>query len=83
MTVEDARQYMESSHECESEQRAEYGMGAVSLGLDPHEWAPAYEGYRCADDPTYLEAELIVEAHDASLPRPVLPVVDTSEDIPF
>lgn len=63
MTLEEAYEYVEHAREAESEQRAEYGMGAVSMGYDPHEWAPAYDGYRCSDDETFAEAQRIIGEH--------------------
>lgn len=64
MNLHEAEAYLESAHESESELRAEYGMGAVSLGYDAAEWAPAYDGYRVTDDPTYAEALAVLEAAD-------------------
>jgi hypothetical protein len=70
------------AHESEGEQRAEYGMGAVSMGYDPGDWSAAYDGYRCADDPEYAEAQRLIRIDRASRPAPpVTPV--SSDDIPF
>lgn len=81
MTLTEAQDYVDTSHEIESEARAEYGMGATSLGYDAAEWAPAFDGYRAADDPAYAEAARIIAAH---APAPVaVAAVDTSDDLPF
>jgi hypothetical protein len=87
MTLNEAFEYIDQAHEAEGEQRAEYGSGCVSLGYDPYEWAPAYEGYRCSDDDTFAAAQKIVrEYYEAkSLVRVIqwpTPVIDT-DDIPF
>ncbi len=62
MTIDEAHEYVEHAHEIESEQRAEYGSGAVSLGLDASEWMPAFDGYRTATDPTFAEAQAIIDS---------------------
>jgi hypothetical protein len=60
VTIADAVEYVDRARESESEQRAEYGSGAVSLGYDPYEWSAEYDGYRASDDPLYAEAAAIV-----------------------
>jgi len=65
MTREEAEEYIWQAEEAEGEQRAEYGMGAASLGYDPAEWMGAYEGYRISDDPQYAEAKRIVAEYYA------------------
>jgi hypothetical protein len=61
-TLNWAYEYVDRSHEAEGEQRAEFGMGCKSLGYDPGEWAGEYGGYRCCDDPVYVEAKALVDA---------------------
>jgi hypothetical protein len=82
MTLDEAYEYVSMAHESEGEQRAEYGMGAVSMGYDPGDWSAAYDGYRCADDPMYREAQRIIDADRASRPVPA-PLPVSSDDIPF
>lgn len=82
MTLEEAWEYVDRAHEMEGEQRAEYGSGAVSMGYDPHEWMPAYDGYRTSEDPQYAEAKGIIDAYNALHPAPTLLPVSES-DIPF
>jgi hypothetical protein len=82
MTLAEARDYYETAIEMESEMRAEYGSGCVSLGYDAGEWASAYEGYRTSDDPKFAEAKAIVDA-DFRARVPLHPPVDTSDDLPF
>ena len=65
MTLEEAYEYIDTSHEAEGEQRGEFGMGAVSMGYDPYDAMSCYDGYRTAGDPTYAEAQRIVSAHEA------------------
>ena len=65
MTIDEAYEYIDHAHEAESEQRAEYGMGAVSLGYDPYEWASDYGGYRTSDDPEFARAQRIIDAYRA------------------
>jgi hypothetical protein len=84
MTIDEAHEYVAMAHESEGEQRAEYGMGAVSLGYDPNEWSVAYDGYRTADDPTYQEAQRIIAAYNAERALVVVTVHNNNdEDIPF
>jgi len=86
MTLDEAFEYIDHAHEAESEQRAEYGSGAASLGYDPYEWGPAYDGYRVADDPLFAKARRIVDSyhHDRSLVQVIQwPPRDTTDDIPF
>ena len=84
MTLEEATEYVYQAHETESELRAEYGSGCVSLGYDASEWAVAYDGYRTSDDPTFAEAEALLKARYSTVrvthwPRPVL----AGDDVPF
>jgi hypothetical protein len=65
MTLAEAYEYVEHADEHESESRAEYGMGAVSLGYDPGDWSTAYGGYRASDDATYVEARRIIAEAEA------------------
>ena len=84
MTLDEAFEYVDMAEQAESEQRAEYGMGAVSLGYDPAEWGPAYDGYRTSDDEQYAEARRIIREYREANPLPapvVIPVSD--DDIPF
>ena len=90
-TIEDACEYLEHADQSESEHRAEYGMGAASLGYDPIEWAPAYDGYRTSDDPLYQEAAALVKArystvvviaHEAPAARRAR-LEAMADDIPF
>jgi hypothetical protein len=60
MTYDEASEYVWQATEAEGEQRAEYGMGAVSLGYDGAEWAVAYDGYRTSDDPQFAEAQRLL-----------------------
>ena len=89
MTLDEAYEYVATAHECEGEQRAEYGMGAVSMGYDPVEWGAGYDGYRCADDPEYAKAQQIIrEASDRETWRMVgkradTAIADNNDDIPF
>lgn len=86
MTLDEAWEYMDHAHQAEGEARAEYGMGAVSLGYDPAEWMFAYDGYRCSDDSVYAEANrLVTEYHAARALIKVThwPKPDTTDDIPF
>jgi hypothetical protein len=97
MTYDEAVEYVEHAIQSESEQRAEYGMGAVSLGYDPYEWSSAYDGYRTSDDSTYAEAVRIIKEHDQRpcpgcgvMGEPYAPcgseqcrIKDNDEDIPF
>lgn len=89
MTLEEAYEYIWQAAEIEGEQRAEYGMGAVSLGYDPAEWGAAYEGYRCSDDPQYAEAQRIVaaatdrETWQMVGKRVDAAISDNTDDIPF
>lgn len=87
MTLEEAYEYVSTAHEAEGEQRAEYGMGCVSLGYDPGEWGAAYDGYRCAEDPEYAEAQrIIAAATDRETWKMVGQRIDSSinsDDIPF
>jgi hypothetical protein len=86
-TYDEAAEYVDQARESESEQRAEYGSGAVSLGYDPAEWAPAYEGYRTSDDPTFAEADRLLRDRysvvKVVIRDPRAPIIDTSDDIPF
>lgn len=59
-SYDEASEYLSQAYEAEGEQRAEYGMGAVSMGYDPYEWAPAYEGYRADADPMVAEAKRLL-----------------------
>lgn len=63
MTLEEAYEYRERAEEHESESRAEWGSGAVSLGYDPGAWF--YDGYRTSDDESYAEALRVIAAHSA------------------
>jgi hypothetical protein len=60
MTIDEACEYVRNAEESESEHRAEYGMGAVSLGYNGSEVMAHYDGYRACDDPTYCLARKIV-----------------------
>ena len=83
--IEAAAEYVSMSHEAEGEQRAEFGMGAQSMGWDGNEWMAAYDGYRCADDPIYAEAAaLLAEVNAERRVREAVPVlVPCGDDIPF
>ena len=88
MTLEEAYEYVDHAVEAESEQRAEYGMGAVSMGYDPHEWGPAYDGYRTSDDETFAEAQRIIAAASdratwQMVGKRIDAAIDNSDDIPF
>lgn len=66
MTLDEAYEYVDRALESESECRAEFGSGAVSLGYDPYEaLALNYDGYRTSDDPTFTEARRIIDAYTA------------------
>lgn len=82
MTLDEAYEYVSQAHEAEGEQRAEFGMGAVSMGFDPYDSMAAYNGYRCADDPEYAEAKAIIDAHRPVV-APLPPVAVNDDDIPF
>ena len=82
MTIDEAWEYVLTAQEAEGEQRAEYGSGAVSLGYDPYEWAPAYDGYRTATDPQYQEARRVIKAWQSE--RSLVKVtLHNTGDIPF
>jgi hypothetical protein len=82
MTLDEAFEYVDMAEQSESEQRAEFGMGAVSLGFDPYDAMGAYDGYRCADDPQYAEARKLIKGSYAHVPAPIItPISD--DDIPF
>lgn len=84
MSIDEALEYVEHAIVSECEQRAEYGSGAVSLGLDPYEWAPAYDGYRTSDDETYAEARRIIAAYQSERALVVVTVHNNNtDDIPF
>lgn len=83
MTLDEAFEYVDHANEAESEQRAEYGMGAVSMGYDPAEWGPAYDGYRTADDPQYAEAMRLIRGSYAHVPAPINQPVNDDDNIPF
>lgn len=92
MTLDEAYEYVDQAIESESEQRAEYGSGAVSMGYDPHEWSAAYEGYRTAEDPEFQRAQALIKAHEAERRQQwaadnpdlvALFAVPASDDIPF
>src|SRR4051812_14085655 len=67
MTIDEAYEYEEHAHETESELRAEFGMGAQSMGWNGSDWMAAYDGYRTADDPQYVEAQRIIKEHEADI----------------
>jgi hypothetical protein len=67
----------------ESEQRAEFGMGAVSLGYDPGEWASDYGGYKCSDDQAFAEALALVTAAETQTAETYDDPRDYPDDLPF
>jgi hypothetical protein len=85
MTIDEAIEYVDRAHEAEGEQRAEFGMGAVSMGFDPYDAMTFYNGYRIADDPDYAAARRIIDAYSAE--RALVQVVRWApfnpDDIPF
>jgi hypothetical protein len=83
MTVDEAYEYVSHAIEAEGEQRAEYGMGAVSLGYDPGEWSAAYDGYRTSDDAEFTEARRIIAAHEAERGLVKVTLHNNTDDIPF
>ena len=88
MTIDEAYEYVDQAHEMESEQRAEYGMGSVSMGYDPAEWGAAYDGYRISDDETYAEAQRIIAAASdretwQMVGKRIDAAIDNTDDIPF
>lgn len=83
MTLEEAFEYVDQAEQSESEQRAEYGSGAVSLGYDPYEWMPMYDGYRTSDDPQYAEAKRIIAENYTPLPTADPRALVDTDDIPF
>jgi hypothetical protein len=83
MTLDEAYEYVDMAAQSESEQRAEYGMGAVSMGYDPYEWAPAYEGYRTSDDPQYAQAMEMIRAANPPQSAPVFAPDSADDSIPF
>lgn len=60
MTLAEAHEYVEQACECEAENKAEYGMGAVSLGYDGNQAMAYYDGYRCSEDEAYAAAKAII-----------------------
>jgi hypothetical protein len=84
MTLDEAYEYVDQAHNAEGEQRAEFGMGAVSMGFDGNEAMLSYDGYRSGLDPMYAEARRIIEAHEATIPMtPLLRTSFDGDDIPF
>jgi len=86
MTLDEAYEYVDQAHEMEGEQRAEFGMGAVSMGYDGNEAMAFYEGYRTADDPQYAEAQRIIANAKAQTQTEwtVIPrAIEYGDDIPF
>lgn len=83
MTLDEAFEYVDHANEAESEQRAEYGMGAVSMGYDPADWGPAYDGYRTADDEQYAEARRIIAAYQSERALVKVTLHNTDDNIPF
>lgn len=82
MTLTDAYEYVTRAIEAEGEQRAEYGMGAVSLGYDGGEAMAHYEGYSTANDPEFKEAQALIAA--ANIERGLIRVRRWHpDDIPF
>jgi regulator of protease activity HflC (stomatin/prohibitin superfamily) len=81
-TADDAAEYIERSDEAESEARAEYGSGAVSLGYDGSEAMAHYDGYRAADNALYATAVRYLAALRPITPAPPASPV-SPDDIPF
>jgi hypothetical protein len=81
-TADDAAEYIERSAEAESEARAEYGSGAVSLGYNGAEAMFHYDGFRTADDSLYVAAVRYLAALRPTTPAaPASPI--SPDDIPF
>lgn len=86
MPLEDCARMVSNAYEAEGEQRAEYAMGAASMGYNPSEWAPAYDGYRVADDPIVAACEARLRAESPVRREPPIwsPLVPRDyDDIPF
>lgn len=84
MNITEAYEYIERAYESEGEQRAEYGSGCVSLGLDPYDWSPAYDGYRTSDDPDFIAANKIVDAYEQTHRLVTVTTYNIDDtDIPF
>lgn len=86
MTFDEAVEYMDHAEQSESEMRGEWGMGAVSMGYDPHAWV--YDGYTTATDPLYRVAKKIVDAemqrrHPAPVATHDFGTPGDPDDIPF
>jgi hypothetical protein len=81
MSLDDAYEYVSIADESESEQRAEYGSGLVSLGYDASEWMATYDGYLTSTDARYAEAVRIIEAERARrlAEHPANQVVSTAD----
>jgi hypothetical protein len=81
-TADDAAEYIYRCDETESETRAEYGSGAVSLGYDGAEAMAHYDGYRASDNALYATAVRYLAALRPA--KPAAPASPASpDDIPF
>lgn len=80
---DEAALYIDQMIETESLGRAEYGMGAVSLGYDPYDWATDYSGYRTAADPTFAAAEAFLAATAPAAPVATTTIDPDPSDLPF
>lgn len=85
MTYEEAYEHVWQAEQSEAECKAEFGMGAVSLGYDGGEAMMHYDGYRTADDSEYLKArKLLRDRHEVV--RVILcnrPKIIYADDLPF
>ena len=82
MTTSEAFDYVQQADMIRSEQLAEAGMGAVSLGFDPYDAMAVADVYNPATDPDYREAmRIIADYRLVHVVRwaPMLP----GDDIPF
>jgi hypothetical protein len=78
----EAYEYVMQAIESEGEQRAEFGMGAASMGFDPNEFMPAYDGYRTSEDPDFQAAQRLLASEGRAVhDNPI--VVYGPDDLPF
>jgi len=79
-TLDDAAEFVDNADESYFECKAEAGMGAVSLGLDP------YDGMATVQAPggaLYVAARAMVDAARAAATPAPAPSAPSADDIPF
>lgn len=80
-TLEECAAYVDMTWESWSEQSAEAGMGAMSLGYGQDgAYAAAGAVRRPESDPDFVAANARLEA---ARPAPVAPVTPSTDDLPF